>query len=257
LICSKQISPRLRWYCSTVRYEPDLLRGPPPADRLMETAYRRLKRSIIELTRPPGTQFSEPSVAREFGLSKTPVREALARLHRDGLVTPQPRSGYVVSAVTLSDVGDLCALRTLLQSETAALTAQHGLSAADATRLGELCVDDDDGQLGGPHFEERFRRNYEFESLIANGSRNARLTAAAVDALDELERVVRLAIRLDPSMPPGRIEERRALVDAILARDPGDARAAMARRTASAHREVIDALTASSAVTSAPIALPG
>ncbi|WP_226366689.1 MULTISPECIES: GntR family transcriptional regulator [unclassified Pseudonocardia] len=239
-----------------MRHEPDLLREPPPADRLMETAYRRLKRSIIELHRPPGTQFSEQAVAREFGLSKTPVREALARLHRDGLVTPQPRAGYVVSPVTLSDVGDLCAMRSLLQSETAALTARHGLSAGEAARLQELCVDDEDGQLGGPRFEERFRDNYEFESIIANGCRNARLAAAAVDTLDEMERVVRLALRLDPSMPPGRIDERRALVDAVLAREPDTARAAMARRTASAQREIVGALTASAAVTSAPIALP-
>jgi DNA-binding GntR family transcriptional regulator len=239
-----------------VRVEPDLLRDPPPVGSLMETAYRRLKRSIIELNRPPGLHFTEQAVAREFGLSKTPVREALARLHRDGLVTPLPRAGYVVASVTLSDVGDLCDMRALLQSEAAALSAQHGLPTPGAARLEELCIDDEDGQLGGPHFEERFRRNYEFESIIANGARNARLAGAAVDALDEIERVVRLAIRLDPSMPPGRIQERRAIVEAILARDPDAARAAMTRRTASARREILDALTTSSAVTSAAIALP-
>ncbi|WP_010311257.1 GntR family transcriptional regulator [Saccharopolyspora spinosa] len=222
----------------------------------METAYRRLKRSIIELERPPGLQFTEQSVAREFGLSKTPVREALARLHRDGLVTPLPRAGYVVAPVTLSDVSDLCDMRSLIQSESAALTARFGLPEAHAARLDELCVDDEDGQLGGPHFEERFRRNYEFESIIANGSRNARLAAAAADALDEMERVVRLAIRLDPSMPPGRIQERRAIVAAIIAGAPEAAREAMARRTASARREVLDALTTSTAVTSASIAIP-
>jgi DNA-binding GntR family transcriptional regulator len=239
-----------------VRIEPDLLRDPPPVGSLMETAYRRLKRSIIELERPPGLHFTEQAVAREFGLSKTPVREALARLHRDGLVTPLPRAGYVVAPVTLSDVSDLCDMRSLLQSEAAALTARFGLPDAEATRLDELCADDEDGQLGGPHFEERFRRNYEFESIIANGARNARLAAAAADALDEMERVVRLSIRLDPAMPPGRLQERRAIVDAILARDPEAARTAMARRTASARREVLDALTTSTAVTSASIALP-
>ena len=64
------------------------------------------------------------------------------------------------------------------------------------------------------------------------------------------------AIRLDPAMPPGRIQERRAIVTAILAKDPAAARAAMVRRTASARREIIDALTTSTAVTSASIALP-
>ncbi|OLT06320.1 hypothetical protein BJF90_17365 [Pseudonocardia sp. CNS-004] len=221
----------------------------------METAYRRLKRSIIELDRQPGTQFSEQAVAREFGLSKTPVREALARLHRDGLVTPLARSGYVVSPVTLGDADDLCALRALLQTETAALTARRGLSERDGNRLRELCVDDRDSQLGGPGFEARFRENYEFESIIANGSGNGRLAAAAIEAMDGIERVIRLAIRLDPSMPPGRIGERQALVDAILARDPKASRAAMARRTASARREIVGALATSAAVAGAPIEL--
>jgi DNA-binding GntR family transcriptional regulator len=239
-----------------VRVEPDLLRGPPPVGSLMEAAYRRLKRSIIELGRPPGTQFTEQAVAREYGLSKTPVREALARLHRDGLVTPQPRAGYVVSPVTLSDAADLCDLRALLQSQAAALSAEHGLDRSCAARLEELCVDDEDGQLGGPHFEERLRRNYEFESIIANGSRNVRLATAAVDVLDELERVVRLALRIDPAMPPGRIRERRAVVTAILAAEPEAARRAMARRTTSARREILGALTRSTAVTGAAIALP-
>lgn len=111
----------------------------------METAYRRLKRSIIELERRPGLHFTEQAVAGEFGLSKTPVREALARLHRDGLVTPLPRAGYVVSSVTLSDVADLCDMRSLLQSEAATLSARLGLAAAQEARLEELSGDGMDG----------------------------------------------------------------------------------------------------------------
>ena len=81
-----------------------------------------------------------------------------------------PRAGYVVASVTLSDVADLCDMRALLQPEAAAQAARFGLPARDAARLEELCEDDADDQLGGPHFEERLRDNYEFESIIANGS---------------------------------------------------------------------------------------
>jgi DNA-binding GntR family transcriptional regulator len=179
-------------------------------------------------------------------------------LHRDGLVTPLPRAGYVVSSVTLSDVADLCAMRSLLQSETAALCAQHGLAAAQQARLEQLCVDDEDGQFAGPHFEDRFRQNYEFESIIMNGSRNARLARALVDVLDEIERVVRLGIRLNPAlpMPPSHFQERRGIVAALLARDPDAARTAMALRTATAQRQMLAALTTGDAVTSAAIAFP-
>ncbi|HEY3471484.1 MAG TPA: GntR family transcriptional regulator [Amycolatopsis sp.] len=239
-----------------MRHEPDLIREQPPASSLMENAYRRLKREIIELVRQPGASFTEQEVAKAYELSKTPVREALARLHRDGLVRPLPRAGYVVSTVTLGDATDLCDMRSLLQSEAAARCAERGLSEPDTARLAELAVDTDEDQLGGPHFEERFRANYEFESLIANGGGNPRLAAASVGVLDEIERIIRLSIRLDPSMPPGRIRERQAIVDAIAARDPDAARAAMRQRTASARREIVGALAASRSIMHAEIGMP-
>lgn len=239
-----------------MRYEPDLIREHPPTNSLMENAYRRLKREIIELVRPPGASFTELEVAKAFGLSKTPVREALARLHRDGLVRPLPRAGYVVSTVTLGDVTDLCDMRSLLQSQAAALCAERGLPEPECVRLAELCVDTDEDQLGGPRFEERLRANYEFESIIANESGNNRLAAAAVGVLDEIERIVRLSILLDAAMPPERIRERQAIVDAITGRDPEAARSAMQRRTGSARREIVGALAASQSITHAAIAMP-
>jgi DNA-binding GntR family transcriptional regulator len=239
-----------------LRYEPDLIREHPPVSSLMESAYRRLKREIIELVRPPGASFTELEVAKVYELSKTPVREALARLHRDGLVRPLPRAGYVVSTVTLGDATDLCDMRSLLQSQAAALCAERGLSDPDGARLAELAVDTDEDQLGGPRFEERFRANYEFESIIANGGGNHRLAAASIGVLDEIERISRLSIKLDPSMPPERIRERQAIVDAIAARDPDAAREAMQRRTASARREIVGALAASRSIIHAEIGMP-
>ncbi|MEU0502394.1 GntR family transcriptional regulator [Nocardia sp. NPDC005998] len=239
-----------------MRHKPAILQDAEGDGTMMERAYRALKREIIELTRPPGQHFTEQDVARVLGLSKTPVREALARLHRDGLVKPLPRAGYVVSPITLGDAADLCDMRTLLQGEAAALTARRGLPQADLDRLHQLCVDTEYGQLAGPHLSERLRLNYEFETIIANGSGNDRLAASVLGVFDEIERIVRLAVTLSPSMPPGRIEQRKAILDAIAARDPEGARAAMHVRTEAARREIIEALTRSHSVTSTPISLP-
>ncbi|GAF49175.1 GntR family transcriptional regulator [Rhodococcus wratislaviensis] len=239
-----------------MKFEPALIQSAHDGSNLMEQAYQRLKREIIELARKPGEQFTEQQVAAAWGLSKTPVREALARLHRDGLVVPIRRAGYVVSSITLSDVADLCDMRTILQSEAAALTAAKGLSEEDRTRLVELCVDDGYGQLGGPHLDERLRANYEFEAIIANGCGNDRLAASIIDVFDEIERIGRLAVMLEPEMPPFRTEERRAVVDAIINRDPEAARVAMKVRTQSARREILQALTTSPEVTSVEIRVP-
>jgi GntR family transcriptional regulator, rspAB operon transcriptional repressor len=238
---------------------PALLAGDPTGDAaptLMEQAYRQLRREIIELRREPGSVFTEADVAAAGGWSKTPVREALARLHRDGLVTPRRRAGYVVAPVTLRDASELCDLRILLQAESAALTAQRGLGPDELERLRELCADDEDGQLGGPRFDERLRRNYEFEWTIARHSGNERLTRMVVSLLDEIERVVRLAIRLEPSMPAARMSERRDVVEAIAVGDATRARSAMRRRTVSARSEILGPLASSAALAEVAITVP-
>lgn len=239
-----------------MKFEPALIQPTPDGSNLMELAYQRLKREIIALQRKPGEHFTEQQVAAAWGVSKTPVREALARLHRDGLVVPVRRAGYVATAITLSDVADLCDMRTLLQSEAAARTAAKGLSDSDQARLIELSVDDGFGQMAGPHLDERLSLNYEFEGIIANGCGNDRLAASIVKVFDDLERVVRLAVMLEPQMSPFRTEERRAIVDAIVGRDPEAARAAMTARTQSARREVLTALITSPDVTSVQIGVP-
>jgi len=239
-----------------VRYEPDLIRWPSTSSGLMESAYRRLKREIVELERLPGTAFTEQSVAQALGLSKTPVREALARLHQDGLVRPLPRTGYIVSPVTLGDAVDLCDLRGVLQSEASAMCATQGLSPDQQERLAELVDDTPRGPLVGSVLERRMRENYEFEAIIANGAANHRLAALVANLFDDLERVVRLSLQLDPSIAPQRISERQAVVDAILARDPEGARAAMRMRTDSAKRETLRKLSSSNSITSASIVVP-
>jgi len=234
---------------------PELVR-PVKGQTLMDQAYHRLKRDIIELRRPPGDQFTEQEVASAWGLSKTPVREALARLHRDGLVEPIARSGYVVAPVTLRDVSDLCDMRTLLQGEAAARCAHTGLGPDRLERLRELGSDEGYGQLAGPLMAERLRANFEFESIIANGSKNERLAEAIVRIFDEIERVARITVQLEPHMPPWRSAERKAIVDAIAGRDPSAARLAMQSRSESGKREMLDALSRSPEVSTAQISVP-
>lgn len=236
----------------TLNFIPDLLAGTATGS-MSEQAYRALKREIIELRQEPGSVLSEKELGAKLGFSKTPVREALMRLQRDGLVRPVPRSGHVVTSVTLADATELCDMRVVLQSAAAAAAAARGLSQQRAERLEELVEDTTHDSLGGPNLEDRLRSNYEFEAIIANSSGNARLARSAVDTFDEFERVIRLALRIDPSLPPRRAEERRRIVDAILTRNAAEAERAMHERTVSAKQEVLEWLAASPSVVGAAI----
>ncbi|MFP3915419.1 MAG: GntR family transcriptional regulator [Actinomycetota bacterium] len=79
-----------------------------------EAVYVRLRQRICLLDLPPGTPLREQALAKEFGVSRTPVREALTMLRLDGLVARAPGGGSSVSTVDLKDLRDTYSLRVKL-----------------------------------------------------------------------------------------------------------------------------------------------
>lgn len=110
-----------------------MARGAP----LAEQAYTALKRDIIRCRLRPGEPIIEAWLAEEYGMSKTPLREAINLLRREGLVVVVPRRGTFVKSVDLGDVHDTYRLRLLLEPEAAVLAAQRA-SAEDLDHLDEL-----------------------------------------------------------------------------------------------------------------------
>jgi DNA-binding GntR family transcriptional regulator len=218
-------------------------------------AYRAIRRQIIDLTLPPGSSFTETSLAEQWRISKTPVREALARLRRDGLVTALPRAGYVVSPITIQDTDDLCALRTLLSGEAAAAAARLGVTAPALDRLEALSKVPLALAAGEVEQEESLRAGIEFEGIIANFSGNPRLGKTIVDVLDELERVLRMAALIEPGIasPPGELG---AIFERLRARDPVGAQDATRTRCERVRRDLLQVLVKSTSVSRAHIELP-
>ena len=68
--------------------------------------YTQLRREILSCDLAPGSKIFEQELAERLGVSKSPVREALLRLQEQNLVDVQPRSGYRVRPISLSEAGD-------------------------------------------------------------------------------------------------------------------------------------------------------
>lgn len=218
-------------------------------------AYRAIRRQIIDLTLPPGSGFTETSLAQQWSTSKTPVREALVQLRRDGLVTALPRAGYVVSPITLQDTDDLCALRTLLSGEAAWNAAQQGIETPVLERLEVLSRVYAALAAGEVDHEDALQDAIEFEAILANFSGNDRLGKTIVDVLDELERVLRVAalIAPDAASPPGELS---AIYERVRDRDAEGARKAMRNRCERVRRDVLKVLSRSTSVSKAHIEMP-
>jgi DNA-binding GntR family transcriptional regulator len=88
-------------------------------------AYERLKRAIVTAQIAPGTALGEASLGDQFGVGRTPLREALQRLAGDGLVVIFPRRGMVVGQLGLHEIQELFEARLALERETAAMAARR------------------------------------------------------------------------------------------------------------------------------------
>ena len=81
--------------------------------------YEAIKKDIISCALRPGQQIAQQQLAERYGAGITPVREALPKLTREGLVLTIPRFGYLVTTITISDVAEIFELRAILESAAA------------------------------------------------------------------------------------------------------------------------------------------
>lgn len=100
--------------------------------------HEELRSDILGGRCEPGSRLREEELAERFGLSRTPVREALRRLEADGLVTVTPRRGAEVVRWRDDDLAELVELRALLEGHAARRAAVGG--GVDLVALTELCA---------------------------------------------------------------------------------------------------------------------
>jgi DNA-binding GntR family transcriptional regulator len=107
---------------------------------LAERAYVDLREEIIGVSLPPGTLLREDELMQRLGVGRTPVREAVQRLQRDGFVTVIPRRGTLVSEISITDLAAIYEVRKHLESWASRLAAERA-TAEDRVRAQTL-IDD-------------------------------------------------------------------------------------------------------------------
>jgi len=108
------------------------------SDPLREQAYKHIHGKLLAGELPAGHVLSELSLAREIGISRTPVREAIRRLEQEGILEQVPRYGTIVRRPERRDLEELYQVREALEPYAVAQVAGR-LSADDLGMLGRLC----------------------------------------------------------------------------------------------------------------------
>ncbi|HSO79811.1 MAG TPA: GntR family transcriptional regulator, partial [Chromatiaceae bacterium] len=104
---------------------------------LADQIFTRMRREIVEGQIPPGSKMSEPELARRYGISRGPLREALRRLESSSLVVRRANVGARVIDLSSAQLLDLYYLREALEGMAARLAAER-MSAAEIEELRAL-----------------------------------------------------------------------------------------------------------------------
>lgn len=163
-----------------------------------------LRDRILDGQFSPGSHLMELVLAKELGVSRTPVRDALARLAEEGLLVYQPNKGFLVRRFEAKDVHDALTLRASLEALACRLVGEGGIGGDSRRRLADLLEEQRDVVHGVEWNKERAllwqALNLDFHDAILEIADNAWLT-------DAVRRARRLPLIFDSrSRPHGREE---------------------------------------------------
>ena len=194
---------------------------PVPHAPHVERAYTSLKAGIVEGRYRPGAPLSEVGLATEHGMSRTPIREGLARLWQEGYLERLVGHGYFVARVTVQQIHDTFDVRRLLEGDAAARAAAFA-TPEEVERLRQLA--------STPMSIEDYRlaetANAQFHLAIATCARNTLALELIERCLAQVDRFMSLGVSFGP-FQNGATEAHLAIVDAIARHDAAAARAGM------------------------------
>lgn len=205
---------------------------------------RRIREGIADGQYPGGSRLNEVDVASQLGVSRTPVRNALSVIAAEGLLEYTPNAGYTVRRFSVDDIERIFRVRTELESLAARLAAEAGLSEEDKTTLLDIlertqvlvemrCWDDTVREAFLP-------LNHLFHDTIRHAAQNPFL----IDVIRKSNEVPLLQLIrwqwFDADLLRQTQDEHRALVDALLRRQPDRAYRIQAEHTYRSGQRMIE-----------------
>jgi DNA-binding GntR family transcriptional regulator len=196
------------------------------APNMHDRVVAEMRRRIISGELPAGVNLSEVALAESFGVSRTPVREALKRLQSEGLVTIRPRVGTFVTTPSRREITELFEMKELLEGAAARLLALRG-RVPELDRLEQNLVEADLAvtRNDSARYAELVQ---EFHDLLITGADNAKLEAHYRTLMNQLAypRLVTTSLS-QPGRPLQSDEEHHRVLRLIVEKDGDSAERVM------------------------------
>lgn len=188
-----------------------------PATSRRELAYQSLKHGLLMGDFPPGRRLGEERLAGELGVSRTPIREALSRLHSEGLVERLDGGGYGPTLIDLHLVRELYEIRFALE-RCAIQRPRNGGPAHDLDALGTLRADwvDIEVPIGDDTVDVDFvLLDEDFHERVAAAAGNQALVGQ-LHKVNERIRIVRMQDFLTAERVEQTVEQHLGVLDPLL-----------------------------------------
>jgi len=196
--------------------------------------YRQLVLGLQQADIQPGEYLREQTLAEEFGVSRTPVREALRKLESEGLVEAEPRQGMRVRTLDYTEVIELYEVREVHERAVARLAA----SKANDIELLELKETQAAFEKAKNDPRKMAPLNQRFHFTLLQMAKNRFLTRA-VETMQRTILVLGPSTLADPKRAAIAIEEHRAIIQAVEKGDADKAEAIMSQHLKNAQRSRI------------------
>ena len=183
-------------------------------------AYTALKNVIVSMDiyrSRSDIRLDERQLAQDFGISRTPVREAMAQLEREGFVRSVPRRGVYVVRKTKKEVIELITAWAALESMAARLITQKSASDSEIASLRQMFATFEDGQLRA-HLDEYSEVNIEFHQSIIRMSGNGVLIDLAENLFTHM-RMIRRKTIVEQDRADRSIRDHMNIIEALEAHD--------------------------------------
>ena len=214
---------------------------------LVEQAYQTLRRSIVRCDFQPDERLRVDELSRQFGLSSSPLREALNRLAQHGLVRALDNRGFRVAPISIEGISDLTRVRLLIELEALRDALIHGSEEWEgsvvAAAHGLMAIEKHFG-TGPLLLDEKWSdRHRSFHMAIYSGCSSPILKVMVESLFDQAERYRRFSARFRKSQRSKGSEHQRIL-NAVVSRDSETSLELVEGHIRSTERRVVEGLLA-------------
>ncbi|WP_409271346.1 GntR family transcriptional regulator [Pseudomonas sp. KCJK9111] len=212
--------------------------GNEETETLSEHVFRRIQAAIVRGDIAPGSKISEPELARTYGISRGPLREAIHRLEGQRLLVRVPHVGARVVSLSHAELIELYEIRESLEGMACRLAAQR-MGRADIDELRQVLETherDAAFQAGVGYYQQE--GDYDFHYRIIQGSGNQTLVKMLCGELYQLVRMYRIQFSATPNRPRQAFAEHHRILDAIAEGDGELAELLMRRHIAASKRNI-------------------